>query len=389
VGSDDEKQRQAAKDDEWQPNAENAAKVSHEDKRWEKGVGNRKPERPPEGETKAEVSLGPLFKLNTATTGSIEDSRLAAGADQKSFYQYAQGKISDVEVAAATVNLTEAKAKVVGVKVKAEGSIVHAELDIVDQITKLFFADTQPTAPTPVSASPAPMGARVGDPVVHGGLLFPGIGSLNVFIGGMPAWRAGVDTYLCTAPGTPHGIGVAMPGAATVLINGFPAARAGDCVIEASGGADMILLGCPTVLIGDTAPPPSAAVPVGAAADGPSVTLDAVAKGDFLAAEADAQFYGEVDLSKGKGVVELQGGAMAAVLKGELPLRVKIPIPGTELTLAVGVTLEGTLISAGAEAGAGLKINEGGKVFSGTAGAKVGAGLGGVGAKFGFEMSKN
>lgn len=181
---------------------------------------------------------------------------------------------------------------------------------------------------------------------------------------------------------------MALPGAATVLINGFPAARAGDCIVEATGGPDMIMLGCTSVLIGQKASPPPP-VALAKAPEEPSVSLEAVAKGDFLAGEADLQAYGEVDLAKGKAVVEAQAGAMVAVLKGELPLKVNVPIPGTDLSVALGLTLEGTLFSAGAEAGGGVKINDGDKLVSGTWGAKVGAGLGGVGAKFGFELKKN
>jgi uncharacterized Zn-binding protein involved in type VI secretion len=377
------------KEDELQPNAENAGKASHEDKQWEKGIGNRKPEKPPEGETKAEVSLGPLFKLSTEFEGAAVDSSAAKDADKKTFYKLAQGKVGDVEILSANANLTEAKAKVVIAKMKAEGSVAHGEIDIVDQITKLFFGDDPYEPPAFPAVVPAPMAARVGDLVAHGGLLLPGIGSPNVMIGGMPAWRAGLDTHLCTAPGTPHGIGVAMPGAASVLINGFPAARASDCLVEAAGGADLILLGCPTVLIGESAPPPAAGAAADKPPEEPSMVLDVVAKGDFLAAEADVQAYAEADLSKGKVVAEAQAGAMAALFKGELPLKVKIPIPGTEFTLGVGVTLEGTLLSAGAEGGMGVVLNDKGKVFDVTGGAKVGAGIGGVGAKFGFEMSKN
>ena len=113
------------------------------------------------------------------------------------------------------------------------------------------------------------------------------------------------------------------------------------------------------------------------------MTLTALAKGDLGAAEADAQVYGEIDLNKGKVVAEAQAGALAAAFKGELPLNVQVPIVGTDFTLSIGVTLEGTLLSAGAEAGAGLVLNDNGKVIDFTTGAKVGAGLGGAGAKFG------
>lgn len=60
------------------------------------------------------------------------------------------------------------------------------------------------------------------------------------------------DTHTCpTVSGpAPHGIGVVTRGSATVFINGLPAARAGDQVFEAAGGADPIAKGCPSVNIG-------------------------------------------------------------------------------------------------------------------------------------------
>jgi uncharacterized Zn-binding protein involved in type VI secretion len=67
----------------------------------------------------------------------------------------------------------------------------------------------------------------------------------------MPAWRAGSDMHSCPlATGTvPHVGGVVSMGSATVFINGLPAARMGDTIIE-SGPPNSIAMGCPTVLIG-------------------------------------------------------------------------------------------------------------------------------------------
>ena len=92
--------------------------------------------------------------------------------------------------------------------------------------------------------------ARVGDmqtcpmvtglvPHVGGPLLPPG--ALNVLIAGQLAARV-TDMGTCVGPPTI----VTPPGAVTVLIGGMPAARMGD--MTAHGG--MIVIGCPTVLIG-------------------------------------------------------------------------------------------------------------------------------------------
>jgi uncharacterized Zn-binding protein involved in type VI secretion len=96
-----------------------------------------------------------------------------------------------------------------------------------------------------------PLAARVGDQSSHGTPLGPGPGSVNVLIGGMPAWRATADFHACPlVTGTvPHVGGVVAVGSVTVLINNFPAARQGDVIVE-SGPPNTIAMGCPTVLIG-------------------------------------------------------------------------------------------------------------------------------------------
>lgn len=94
--------------------------------------------------------------------------------------------------------------------------------------------------------------ARVGDQTSHGTPLSPGPGSVNVLIGGKPAWRATSDFHACPLvnPGpTPHVGGTVLVGSVTVLINSLPAARQGDQVVE-SAPPNAIALGEPTVLIG-------------------------------------------------------------------------------------------------------------------------------------------
>ena len=75
-------------------------------------------------------------------------------------------------------------------------------------------------------------------PHVGGPILPPGVPT--VLIGGLPAATA---TSMATCAGPPDTI---VKGSATVLIGGLPAARMGDQT--AHGG--VIVLGCPTVLIG-------------------------------------------------------------------------------------------------------------------------------------------
>lgn len=97
-----------------------------------------------------------------------------------------------------------------------------------------------------------PPAARVLDQTAHATPL-TGAGSPNVFIGGMPAWRA-TDLHTCplsTPPPTPipHIGGVIQMGSTTVMINNVPAARQGDVVVE-NGPPNSIAGGDPTVMIG-------------------------------------------------------------------------------------------------------------------------------------------
>ncbi len=94
--------------------------------------------------------------------------------------------------------------------------------------------------------------ARLGDQTAHGTPLSPGPGSANVLIGGRPAWRCGSDFHACpllNPDTTPHVGGTVASGSTTVLINGFPAARMGDQILE-SGPPNPIVSGEATVMIG-------------------------------------------------------------------------------------------------------------------------------------------
>jgi len=62
------------------------------------------------------------------------------------------------------------------------------------------------------------------------------------------------DIHICGIPTppvpAPHGPGVVLQGSATVMINGLPATRVGDKVVEALGGPDPIVAGEFSVIIG-------------------------------------------------------------------------------------------------------------------------------------------
>ena len=102
-----------------------------------------------------------------------------------------------------------------------------------------------------------PPAARITDPTTHGMPLAPGPGSVNVLIGGLPAWRAMIDQHACPAVSISgaDGVGMVMLGSPTVLINFMMACRLGDIVMEipglALGPVNPIIMGCPTVMIGE------------------------------------------------------------------------------------------------------------------------------------------
>lgn len=96
-----------------------------------------------------------------------------------------------------------------------------------------------------------PPAARLGDQTGHGTPLGPGPGATTVRIGGFPAWRATVDVHACPLSDgpKPHVGGTVAIGSLTVKIEGFPAARQGDQIVEA-GAPNPIAAGAPTVVIG-------------------------------------------------------------------------------------------------------------------------------------------
>lgn len=95
-----------------------------------------------------------------------------------------------------------------------------------------------------------PPAARVTDITSHGTPLSPGTGSPDVLIEGLPAWRV-TDFHSCplsTGP-VPHVGGSVTMGSTSVLVNGIPAARMGDTIVE-SGPPNTIVTGSQSVLIG-------------------------------------------------------------------------------------------------------------------------------------------
>jgi uncharacterized Zn-binding protein involved in type VI secretion len=68
------------------------------------------------------------------------------------------------------------------------------------------------------------------------------------------AAAGGASMHACLMPWPipPHGPGVVIDGSPTVMIERSPACRTGDTIIEAIGPPNKIVMGCTTVIIGDT-----------------------------------------------------------------------------------------------------------------------------------------
>lgn len=95
--------------------------------------------------------------------------------------------------------------------------------------------------------------ARLTDPTAHGGLIV-GPGVPTVLIGKMPAATMG-DNHVCpmvtpAVPPIPHVGGPIILGSTGVFIGKKPAARMGDMAV-CVGPPSSIIMGCPTVLIGE------------------------------------------------------------------------------------------------------------------------------------------
>lgn len=410
AGKPDEKPAGLPGETPWTPSYEGSGSNKVTGSKAEKGWGNEKESSgTKKPEVSKEVGVGPLYKKTVIDTDADPAHQkkysTKEGDSDLTYRSWLNAKVS-AEALAAAYDPEKKVAKATLVAVKAEGSLLHTQAGVKvdvgkavgDAIKRLIFGEVKVPGPNPPTP-PAPMAARVGDMTAHASPLAPGTGSPNVFIGGMPAWRALLDMHLCPAPGVAHGGGVVTPGEPTVLINGSPAARASDFIVEPTGGPNVIVLGCPTVFVGM-----STATPTG----GPSqpkrgwlgslveqgldllsglVLFESVASADLAKAEVELKAGAEVDLSKREGKVEAGAGAMIAALKGEIPAKVRMRIPFTEQFFGLGVAAEGTLLSAGAEANARGAINTDGKALDVSWGAKAGAGVGGVGLKGSVDIA--
>jgi uncharacterized Zn-binding protein involved in type VI secretion len=254
-------------------------------------------------------------------------------------------------------------------RIEVKGSLIHGEGQFSQNL--FTFGGTHGPA-IPVPPGMAPLAARVTDLTAHGSRLLPGIGSLNVFIGGLPAWRQIIDLHICSTDGMP---GKVLKGTSKVLINKFEACRVGDLVVE-TGAPNAIAKGCPTVKIGQPGPglgpPPN---------DAGSLAVDGKATGDI--GTASATLEGGLTVKPDEVSLKAKAGAMAAVFRGQAEGGLTLKFPGWMPLIGghsvhVGVAGEATALSAGAsaEGGVGYNKSDGAFVKFG-AKAALGAGLGG------------
>ncbi len=301
-------------------------------------------------------------------------------------------------------DLNKKEANLTLITAKAQISVVHAEAEgkfkLGAWISSLFSSsededdgddesDDEPEdeseegqAQPGMAGMGALMAARVGDLTSHGSPLFPGIGSTNVFIGNMPAWRTLMDFHACPVVKgiIPDVGGVVLMGSPTVFINFMMACRIADFVVEIPGGPNAIAIGCPTVFIGSGGGGGGAAGGGGGEDEGggeeepesEGVTVQGKASGDLLTAGAEANVG--IVFNKEQAMVQAKASAMAAVAKGSIEGGFTIPLWGTH-SITIGAGAEGSYSSAGLEGHAEAGYNkEKGYHASAGLGAALGAG---------------
>ena len=304
------------------------------------------------------------------------------GSSSVGLLHYSAGAKSDL-----TVDWNKQEAKLNVISIEAKGSIVHGEAEGSFDLGG-WFNDLMGSGPTAgavphvtPSAGGGPLAARVTDLTSHGSPLVPGIGSVNVLIGGLPAWRAMMDMHTCPIVKgvVPDVGGVVLVGSPTVLINNMMACRVGDFVTEIPGGPNAIVLGCTTVMIGVAGSGAPGAPAIASPEDAAKLAAKGNLSGDVGIVEVEASAGATFDMQK-EVSAKAKAGALIAAAKGSAEGQLTIPLWGSH-AITLGGSAEGSLLSAGAEgeASASWKAGEGAKL---KLGGKIGAGIAGVGLGF-------
>ncbi|MCC2670096.1 MAG: hypothetical protein K0Q72_2567 [Armatimonadetes bacterium] len=162
--------------------------------------------------------------------------------------------------------------------------------------------------------------ARIADPTSHGTPLAPGIGSINVFIGKKPAWRAQVDFHACPiVKGViPDVGGMVMLGSLGVYTNHMMQARMGDMVVEIPGGPNPIVVGAPNVMVGEIRP--------GSTVSPPNIVLVPKVSAATAGPTGAGAQQRAAALAHGGAGGTAQGKTMQAAKKAAAPFAKKCPL---------------------------------------------------------------
>ena len=149
--------------------------------------------------------------------------------------------------------------------------------------------------------------AKLTSSCAHGGTVI--LGNPTVMVGKMPAACMG-DMHVCpmVTGVVPHVGGPIILGSVGVLIGGRPAARMGD-MVTCVGPPDTIVMGVPTVMIGEISPAPGGAGSGGGGAGGAAAAAFALAMAVGSAASAVAKL---LKMSVGSSAAAASASAQAA-----------------------------------------------------------------------------
>lgn len=180
------------------------------------------------------LPTGPLGAAVEAAAGAVHQLMSAAG-------------VSPVAAAAQLVEI-QARMQQAAAVAAAQGNAAAASAS-ASATASLNAANASLTAAW-AAAAPLPGGEPGATIAYTEGLKSALAGAAGVVFSAI-AGMADVHQCPVPCPTPPHGPGVVTQGSRHVRINGLPAARQGDRIIEACGGSDPIVTGCPTVNIGE------------------------------------------------------------------------------------------------------------------------------------------
>jgi hypothetical protein len=129
----------------------------------------------------------------------------------------------------------------------AAAAAIQAAKQISDTTIQIAEAAT-----LAASGTPAQPGLKLAEEATKAAAA-AAMGSMISGLAGVPSPSGGTpDIHACVTPLPipPHGPGVVVDGSKTVSINGLPACRLGDTIVEAVGPPNKIVKGEMTVIIG-------------------------------------------------------------------------------------------------------------------------------------------